>query len=62
MDSSLLMGKDILSNNIEPIVTFSDRSFITDKGRYNSVQDTKWREDRRTWLCRKNELNCLSKI
>lgn len=38
-DSRLLMGKDILSNNIEPIVIFSDRSFITDKGRYNSVQD-----------------------
>ena len=32
-------SKDILSTNIEPIVIFSDRSFITDKGRYNSVQD-----------------------
>ncbi len=38
-DSRLLMRKDILSNNIEPIVIFSDRNFITDKKRYNSVQD-----------------------
>ncbi len=38
-DSRLLMGQDILSNNIEPIVIFSDRNFITDKGRYNSVQE-----------------------
>jgi len=35
-DSRLLIGKDILSNS-EPIVIFSDRSFITDKGRYNAV-------------------------
>lgn len=36
-DSRLLMGNDILSNNKEPIVIFSDRSYITEKGRYNSI-------------------------
>lgn len=36
-DSRLLMGKDILSDNNEPIVIFSDRSFITEKGRYSSL-------------------------
>ena len=35
-DSRLLMGRDILSDS-EPLVIFSDRSFITDKGRYNAV-------------------------
>lgn len=35
-DSRLLIGKDILSNS-EPLVIFNDRSFITDKGRYNAV-------------------------
>lgn len=35
-DSRLLMGRDILSDT-EPLVIFSDRSFITDKGRYNAV-------------------------
>lgn len=39
-DSRILMGNDILSNNKEQIVIFSDRSFITDKGRYNSITDT----------------------
>lgn len=38
-DSRLLIGNDILSNNKEQIVIFSDRSFITDKGRYSAVQD-----------------------
>ncbi len=38
-DSRLLMGRDILSD-AEPLVIFSDRSFITDKGKYNSVLDT----------------------
>lgn len=33
-DSRLLMGKDIFSNS-ESLIIFSDRSFITDKGRYN---------------------------
>lgn len=35
-DSRLLMGKDIFSDS-EPLVIFSNRSFITDKGRYNSL-------------------------
>lgn len=35
-DSRLLMGRDILSSST-PIVIFSDRSFITDKGKYNAV-------------------------
>ena len=34
-DSRLLMGRDIFSNS-EPFVIFSDRSFITAKGKYNS--------------------------
>lgn len=37
-DSRLLMGRDILSNS-EPLVIFSDGSFITDKGRYNALTD-----------------------
>jgi len=39
-DSRLLMGNDILSSNKEQIVIFSDRSFITEKGRYSSVTGT----------------------
>jgi lipoteichoic acid synthase len=35
-DSRLLMGKDAFSDN-NPIVIFSNRSWITDKGRYNSL-------------------------
>ena len=35
-DSRLLIGKDILSD-VAPLVIFSDRSFITDKGRYNAI-------------------------
>lgn len=35
-DSRLLMGSDIFSDN-EHIVILSDRSFITSKGKYNSV-------------------------
>lgn len=35
-DSRLLMGKDILSD-ASPLVIFSDRSFITDKGKYNAI-------------------------
>lgn len=34
-DSRLLMGKDIFSSS-SPLVIMSDRSWITDKGRYNS--------------------------
>ena len=35
-DSRLLMGRDIFSD-ADPLVIFSDRSFITDRGRYNSL-------------------------
>ena len=38
-DSRLLMGRDIFSNS-SPLVVFSNRSFITDKGKYNSVTRT----------------------
>jgi len=38
-DSRLLMGRDILSD-ADPLVIFSNRSWITDLGRYNSVTDT----------------------
>ncbi|MDD2203320.1 MAG: LTA synthase family protein [Bacilli bacterium] len=38
-DSRLLMGSDLLSDS-EPIVIFSNRSFITDKGKYNSITNT----------------------
>jgi phosphoglycerol transferase MdoB-like AlkP superfamily enzyme len=34
-DSRLLMGRDIFSDS-EPLVIFLNKSFITDKGRYNS--------------------------
>lgn len=34
-DSRLLMGKDIFSDS-EPLIMFVNKSFITDKGRYNS--------------------------
>ena len=35
-DSRLLMGTDLLSNS-DGMVIFSNRSFITNKGRYNSL-------------------------
>jgi hypothetical protein len=38
-DSRLVMGRDILSD-AEPLVIFSNRSFITDLGRYNAKTDT----------------------
>lgn len=38
-DSRLLMGQDILSDS-EALVVFSNRSFITEHGRYNSRTDT----------------------
>lgn len=37
-DSRLLMGRDILSNS-EPLVIFGNRSWITDKARYNAITD-----------------------
>lgn len=36
-DSRLFMGRDIFSD-AEPLVIFENKSFITDKGRYNSVK------------------------
>lgn len=38
-DSRLLMGKDIFSDS-EQFVIFSDRSFITEKGKYDSLTNT----------------------
>ena len=38
-DSRILMGKDLLSNE-NGLVIYNDRSFITDKGKYNSVTNT----------------------
>jgi len=38
-DSRLLMGRDIHAD-ADPLVIFSNRSWITDLGRYNSVTDT----------------------
>ncbi len=38
-DSRLLMGVDMFSDN-DPLVIFNNRSFITDKGRYNSNTKT----------------------
>jgi phosphoglycerol transferase MdoB-like AlkP superfamily enzyme len=38
-DSRLLMGKDLLSET-DPLVIFSNRSFITDKGIFNSISGT----------------------
>ena len=37
-DSRLLMGRDILSDS-DPIAIFADRSFITDKGKYNAINE-----------------------
>lgn len=36
-DSRLLMGRDIFSD-ADPLIIFLDRSFITDKGRYDAVE------------------------
>ena len=38
-DSRLLMGRDILSD-APGLVIFSDRSFLTDQGRYDAQSDT----------------------
>lgn len=38
-DSRLLMGRDLLSD-ADPLVIYSNRSWITDKGRYNSITGT----------------------
>ena len=36
-DSRLLMGRDLLDNSQEGLVILSDRSWMTDRGRYNSI-------------------------
>lgn len=38
-DSRLLMGRDILSDS-EPLIVFSNHSFISDRGRFIAVSDT----------------------
>ena len=38
-DSRLLMGRDILSDS-EGLVVLSDRSFLTESGRYDAAKDT----------------------
>ncbi|SER96428.1 LTA synthase family protein [Salipaludibacillus aurantiacus] len=38
-DSRLMIGRDIFSNS-DPLVIFSNKSFITDKGRFNSETNT----------------------
>lgn len=45
-DSRLLMGTDILSDS-EGLIIFNDRSWITDKGRYNAISKkfTPFKED-----------------
>ena len=35
-DSRLVMGRDVFSDS-DPLVVFSNRSFLTDKGKYNAV-------------------------
>ena len=50
-DSRLVMGRDIFSDS-DPLVVFSNRSFLTDKGKYNAAtnifipsDDLNWSED-----------------
>ena len=43
-DSRLLMGRDIFSDS-DPLVIFLNRSFITEKGRYNAVEQEFFPED-----------------
>lgn len=43
-DSRLLMGRDLLSD-AESLVIFSNRSFITKKGRYNSLTKSFYKND-----------------
>ena len=37
-DSRLLLGRDIMSDSISPII-FQNRSFITEKGKYNAITE-----------------------
>lgn len=47
-DSRLVMGRDILSD-IEPLIIFGNRSFITGKGRYNASTDVFTPDDAAEW-------------
>lgn len=44
-DSRLLMGRDLLSDS-EPLVILADRSFITNKGKYNAMTGRFTRSDK----------------
>lgn len=58
-DSRLLIGTDILSNSI-PLVIYSNRSFITDKCRYNSL--TKEIIPNGNTTCTEEEVNTINNI
>ena len=54
-DSRLLMGTDLLSDS-EPLVMFANKSFMTDKVKYNSCTDEV------TWLNGKEDQDYLKKM
>lgn len=58
-DSRLLMGTDILSDSI-PLVIYSNRSFITDKCRYNSL--TREIIPNGDTTCTEEEVNTINNI
>lgn len=58
-DSRLLMGTDILSDSI-PLVIYSNRSFITDKCRYNSL--TREIIPNGDTTCTEEEVNTINSI
>ena len=58
-DSRLLIGTDILSNSM-PLVIYSNRSFITDKCRYNSL--TKEIIPNGNTTCTEEEVNTINNI
>ncbi len=47
-DSRLTMGRDILSDS-EPLIIFGNRSYITEKGRYNASTDVFTPNDESEW-------------
>lgn len=58
-DSRLLIGSDIMSNSM-PLVIYSNRSFITDNCRYNSL--TKEIIPNGNTTCSKEEVNTINNI
>ena len=58
-DSRLLIGSDIMSNSM-PLVIYSNRSFITDNCRYNSL--TKEIIPNGNTTCSKEEVNIINNI